>query len=247
VFEALADADHRESVRGPHYTDVLKELHDAWKPRNYFEIGSFEGATLELASCLTVAVDPRFRLRRNVVGEKPACLLFQETSDNFFDRRDLSVLLGGPLGLAFLDGMHHAEVLLRDFMNTERYCDPASIIVLHDCLPPGYHMTSRDQTEPRIGSIFPPDWWTGDVWQLIPVLRQFRPDLSIALLDSHPTGLAVITNLDPASDVLTNAYDKIEAKRLPRLSNRRAYDAYWKSAQIQSSSEYLTRMSRRTI
>ena len=40
----------------------------------------------------------------------------------------------GP-DIAFLDGMHRAEYLLRDFMNTERFSHERTLILLHDCLP----------------------------------------------------------------------------------------------------------------
>jgi hypothetical protein len=45
-------------------------------------------------------------------------------------------------------------------------------------------------------------FWTGDVWKLIVCLRQYRPDLEIAVVDVPPTGLGIVTRLDPASSVL---------------------------------------------
>ncbi|HEY5300648.1 MAG TPA: hypothetical protein VIJ55_08235 [Acetobacteraceae bacterium] len=107
---------------GELYTWALKELHDQLRPDTYFEIGTATGDTLALADCTSIAVDPAFRVARDVVGKKPACCLFQLTSDEFFARHDLGGLLGKPVSMAFLDGMHHFEFLLRDFINTEKHC-----------------------------------------------------------------------------------------------------------------------------
>jgi hypothetical protein len=227
------DADHGRAVAGPMYRHYLARLHRELRPGNYLEVGTLNGDTLAIAQCASIAVDPWFRLTMDVVGKKPVCLLYQQRSDDFFRTRDPSAIFGSPVDLAFLDGMHLAEFLLRDFINTERHCLPGSVIVLHDCLPPGYLMTVRDVNDPR-RKLSPkyPNYWTGDVWQVVPVLRRFRPDLSIAVTDCPPTGLVVITGLDPASEVLAKAYDEIVGGEFPRLAGRAAYDAYWAGVRI---------------
>jgi hypothetical protein len=50
--------------------------------------------------------------------------------------------------------------------------------------------------------------WTGDVWKIIPCLREFRPDLRITTLGAAPSGLGVIQGLDPSSRVLEGVYDR---------------------------------------
>ncbi len=62
----------------------------------------------------------------------------------FFARHDLGGLLGKPISMAFLDGMHHFEYLLRDFINTEKHCSSNSVILLHDCLPTDRHVARRE-------------------------------------------------------------------------------------------------------
>ena len=64
-------------------------------------------------------------------------------------------------------------------------------------------------TLPAFLANLPRQWWTGDVWKLIPILRRFRPDLKITVLDAHPTGLVLLSNLDPNSTVLEDAYPEI--------------------------------------
>jgi len=51
--------------------------------------------------------------------------------------------------------------------------------------------------------------WTGDVWKLHAVLREWRPDLNLIALNAHTTGLLLIAGLDPGSTVLADHYDDI--------------------------------------
>ena len=51
-------------------------------------------------------------------------------------QHDVRAALGGlPVDLALIDGMHHFEYALRDFMNLERLCAPQSTILIDDCFP----------------------------------------------------------------------------------------------------------------
>src|SRR5687768_9949099 len=109
-------------VNGENYLVLLKTLHTLLKPRTYLEIGAEVGISLSLAECASVAVDPAFRLTKDVIRSKPSLHLYQTTSDAFFRSFDPIGILGDKIELAFLDGMHLYEFLLRDFMNTERYC-----------------------------------------------------------------------------------------------------------------------------
>ena len=54
-----------------------------------------------------------------------------------------------------------------------------------------------------------PGWWTGDVWKCLPALKKYRPDLKIVVVDAIPTGLVLITNLDPKNGVLADNYANI--------------------------------------
>ncbi len=122
-------------MHGEDYLRVLARLHEHLKPRTYLEIGVALGWSLSLVAPQTkvLAIDPAPQLG----FEPPANLrLFKETSDDFFARHDARAELGGlPVDLAFIDGMHHFEFALRDFMNVERCSSPQSTIVLDDCFP----------------------------------------------------------------------------------------------------------------
>jgi hypothetical protein len=187
---------------GTFYQTFLKRMHSELQPKTYFEIGTLNGDTLRLAACTCISVDPRFQISSDVLGNKPACYFFQVGSDEFFEQHNPTEIFGKAIDIAFLDGMHLFEYLLRDFYNTERYCAQDSIIVLHDCLPGDEHVVVRDPSDPARQKSSRPNYWTGDVWKLVPVLRRWRPDLKIAVLDAPPTGLVLITNLDSGNRVL---------------------------------------------
>ena len=134
------------------------------------------------------------------------------TSDDFFAKHDLGNFLPGGVDLAFFDGMHLFEYLLRDFINTEKYANTNTIAAMHDCCPVDPEMADREMNSDRRTDPRTRLWWTGDVWKLLPILRDYRPDLDVAMLDCPPTGLAIVKGLDAGSKVLANAYDEIIAR-----------------------------------
>jgi hypothetical protein len=202
------------NLEGRFYQHCLLDLHQAIMPKTYFEIGTLAGDTLRLASCRSIAVDPAFRLSHPSVGDKPALHMFQMESDSFFEAHDPVAILGGPIDLAFLDGMHQYEFLLRDFIHTERACHAGSMILLHDCVPIDSFMATRDIDDLKTrNQSRHPSWWTGDVWKMVGILRHYRPDLTVTLFDAPPTGLAVVTGLDPANRTLSEHYDSIIAPK----------------------------------
>jgi hypothetical protein len=205
--------DRIPPLTGLRYLNVLAALHELLQPQAYLEIGVAGGDTLRLAQCASLAIDPDMHLTPDVVGRKPCCLLFQSTSDAFFAQHDPVRLLQRPVDLAFLDGMHWYEYLLRDFANAERCCEPDSVIVLHDCVPTDIYMARREQWDETQRRLAPsPDSWTGDVWKTLLLLRRYRPDLQIHCFDSDGTGLVLITHLDPRSPVIAEHYDAMVAE-----------------------------------
>ena len=196
--------------KGKYYDSVLLDLHQALMPKTYLEIGVFKGDTLRLARCFSIAIDPDFKLEAGdaikEITDKPALYLFKEASDEFFKMHSPSALFGRPVEMAFLDGMHRCEYLLRDFLNVERHCRRNSVVALHDCLPLERPMAGREQSEVKSIAEHRKAWWTGDVWRTALLLRRRRPDLVLTVLDAQPTGLILVTNLDPKSTMLDDDY-----------------------------------------
>jgi hypothetical protein len=158
------------------------------------------------------------------------------TSDDYFATENPRSVLGRTIDFAFLDGMHLAEFLLRDFANTEKHCAKNSIIALHDCLPVDREMTAREEAV-AIANCTPghPGWWTGDVWLTIEALKKYRPDLKIMAFDAPPTGLIVITNLNPISVTLKEHYREIEMSMRDAKADKSRYLDYVNSLPIQST------------
>jgi hypothetical protein len=204
--EGTSIPDHK----GEEYLEVLARIHTVLQPRTYVEVGTWTGNSLQLASCRAIAVDPHFQITSDVIGTKPECHFYQMGGDAFFRVHSPRQIFGEPVDLAFLDGMHLFEFVLRDFINIEVQCSRNSIIALHDCLPTDVYITSRtnDPAE-RARLSTRPGWWTGDVWKMLPILRTFRPDLTIVCLNAFPTGLVLITGLYPESRTLRDRYYEI--------------------------------------
>jgi hypothetical protein len=231
-------SDHQ----GEDYLIVLARLHQILQPQTYFEIGSRAGDSLALASCASIAIDPEFKLTPAFHNNKPESHLYSMTSDDYFAGHNPASIFGRPIDFAFLDGLHHAEFLLRDFINTEAHCGPDSVIALHDCLPLNAVMASRNA--PVIGHIADPGhpyWWTGDVWLMAEALKKHRPDLLITALDAAPTGLLLVTNLNPASTTLKDNYDDITAAFDAGPDPRARFQAFAASLAVQPSADLTSR------
>ena len=190
----------RRRLPGQGYYAVLRHLHELLRPATYIEIGVHDGGSLALARPETwsLAIDPAPVMTRSVPSN---ARLFVMTSDEFFATRNLATELARPtFSLAFIDGLHLFEQVLRDFINLERHAGRDSVIVLHDCLPLDAVTSSRVRTTA---------FYSGDVWKAVLCLRLMRPDLSMAIVPTAPTGLCIVGGLDRESTVLARAFDAV--------------------------------------
>jgi hypothetical protein len=227
-------------LTGEQYGLVLQRFHRILKPKSYLEIGVLSGDTLDIAECPSIAVDPKLAIERPVLRNKPACCLFQMTSDEFFGQFDPSVILGRPIDMAFLDGMHLFEHLLRDFINTEGHCKPNSIVLIHDCIPTDEYVGRREVNEHRLRNRSRhPEWWAGDVWKVVAIIFKHRPDLRVVVFNAGPTGLAAVTNLDPSSTLLKDRYFDI-IDEYGKQTLRENGDAYCRTVNILDTRDYAT-------
>ena len=177
--------------------DFLRELHQQIQPRTYLEIGVSDGKSLSLSRARSIAIDPEFRVTYPLRCDVD---LVRAKSDAFFARTDpLAHLKGVPLDLTFIDGMHLSEFALRDFMNVESHMNRAGIVVLDDVLPRNALEAARN----RLTSA-----WAGDVYKSLEVLERHRPDLLVLLVNTYPTGTAIVIGVDPGSNVLKEVYDE---------------------------------------
>lgn len=182
------------------YLSRMALIHRRKRPRTYLEIGVWSGRSLRLArpGTLAVGIDPA----PEITEELPRHIrIFRETSDRFFATRDVNREFDGlPIDLVFIDGFHHFEYALRDFINATRYCAPDALVVLHDVLPHDARMAARTRETQA---------WTGDVWKVIPALQKYAPKLRVTTFDTLPTGLCVVSNLGPPDTALLDNYERI--------------------------------------
>ena len=199
--------------------EFLRRLHELARPRNYLEIGVNTGRSLSLSRVPSIAIDPAFTVTAPLQLDVE---LARRTSDEFFARKDplrhlrsgrnplRNLRRGRPpfahyrggttLDLDFIDGMHLIEFVLRDLTNVERFSDWATVIVLDDVLPRNGDEAARERHTPD---------WAGDVFKIVPILREHRPDLTLLPVDTTPTGVLVILGADPANGTLKARYDEI--------------------------------------
>ena len=196
------------------YLHLLVDLHRMLRVNRYLEIGVNEGHSLACVGAHTriLGVDPAPR----VVGlDHPDWSVVTATSEAFFRDHDPVALLGGQVDLAFVDGLHHAEVALADVLAIERIAHPGTVVLVHDVLP-----IDGPSSERQRASMV----WSGDVWKVVVLLRRHRPDLRVTTLDVGPTGMAVITGFgsqpcdawvaDALAGILTSNYDDLVAMGL---------------------------------
>ena len=128
---------------GEDYQQLLARLHAHLAPATYLEIGIDQGHSFRLLRPGTraIGVDPAARLAHALA---PGQSVFAMTSDEFFTRIDVRAALGGAsVRMAFIDGMHHFEFALRDFVNLEPLCERDSVVLMHDCYPLDARTASR--------------------------------------------------------------------------------------------------------
>jgi hypothetical protein len=190
---------------GEDYRGVLKRFHDWLAPDRYMEIGVENGESMALSKTpvISVGIDPYPKIEFNLNSNTR---IFEITSDEFFSTMDVQAILGGPVDLALVDGLHLFEQTFMDFINVEKYSRPTSVILVHDTLPLDRITSGRKRTT---------QFWSGDVWKIVPCLKAYRTDLTVVNIATPPTGLLAVTNLNPESDILERNYDQILDEFLP--------------------------------
>jgi hypothetical protein len=184
-----------------YYIPFLTQIHRRLAPKAYLEIGVRDGRSLALAKCRAIGIDPAFSIRAELDTD---VALFRTSSDEYFARPDpLNATDGQPFELSFIDGLHLFEFALRDFINAERHSSPRGLIVFDDVLPRSVDEAARERHTTG---------WTGDVYSMLEVLSRYRSDLIVLPIATNPTGLLLVTGLDPDNTTLADNYDAIMAE-----------------------------------
>lgn len=183
------------------YYGLLRRTHELLRPERYLEIGVHEGHSLAFVQpgTRTLAVDPEPKVESPPAGTT----IVSATSDSLFTDHDVQAILGGPVDFAFIDGLHLFEQTLRDFINVEANMAPDGVVFIHDCFPIDEPTAARERTTVA---------WSGDVWKVIVGLTRHRPDLTVATAMVEPTGMGIVTGLNPNDTSLSDNFDAIVAE-----------------------------------
>lgn len=174
----------------------LAQLHKLTRPRTYLEIGIQNGHSIALTRVPSIGIDPEFSIEAEIQADVH---LARTTSDEFFTRANPLAHLPEPvIDLAFIDGMHLSEYVVRDYLAVERFTVASSVVVFDDMLP-----RSVDEAARRRHT----QYWTGDVYKALEALRRFRPDLTVIEVATEGTGTALALFPDARRDGVMPEYD----------------------------------------
>jgi len=141
-----------------HHTQLLQALIDKLNLNSYLEIGVQNPANNfdKIKCAFKTGVDPEVSANR----------VYKMTSDQYFSQQLVTIanLHEGLFDLVFIDGLHHADQVKRDFENSLRCLSDNGFIVIHDVLP-----------ENEEGTLVPRQtkkWW-GDVYKFAMTIRSY--------------------------------------------------------------------------
>lgn len=190
----------RLTFPGDDHVRLLRALHERVQPKFYVEIGVSKGVSISVArpSTESVGIDPMPQIGKRLPSN---ISIYTETSDAFFHAYEQRPQFAGrKIDMAFIDGLHLFEQALRDFVNVEKRATANGLIAIHDCIPFDEVASARDYHAP---------YWVGDVWKCLAILMDHRPDLQIEIVGAPPSGLVLVSKINPASRILDDKFDSL--------------------------------------
>jgi hypothetical protein len=160
-------------VKGHKYgkrSDIINRIIEKNDYKKHLEIGVYR-------ACLNfdkIKVDYKVGVDPGKEGYFEA--MFAMTSDEFFELTD------DKFDTVFVDGLHHADQVYKDIINSLEVLNEDGTIICHDMNPQIYH----HQVIPQV-----PGAWNGDCWKAFVQLRMERTDLRMCVIDAD-WGLGVI-------------------------------------------------------
>lgn len=132
--------------------------------KRYLEIGVRDGECFNRIEC---------EFKEGVDPDKNSHATLHLTSDEFFET---ALRTPFKFDLIFIDGLHHADQVEKDILNSLDCLADGGTIVMHDCLPTSKRMQEIPMTSQQE--------WTGNTWMAYLKLRVTRPDLTMHVVDT---------------------------------------------------------------
>ncbi|MCB0798790.1 MAG: class I SAM-dependent methyltransferase [Chitinophagales bacterium] len=174
--------------------DVINRISAQIHAGTYLEIGVNSGMIINNVPVeRKIGVDPMLnrtlRYKRAIGIRK--FRYYKATSDDFFAYSAEKAFENSGVDIAFIDGLHEYEQVVRDIQGTLQYLRPGGVILVHDCNPTNYALAypsknSIHEIEELAAKGLLPGWngfWNGDVWKAIVHMRIISDDLDIFTLD----------------------------------------------------------------
>ena len=183
----------KECAKKPYRYDVINLLINSLdRNTTYLEIGvrNPEHNFNKVIAKVKYSVDPGIEFKENPVD-------FQMTSDAFFASLRNGKLLNKDIlfDVIFIDGLHLAEQVERDIINSLEFIAEDGYIVLHDCNPPTeWHAreTFNFRNSPARGT------WNGTTWKAF-VKAKDRQEVFACCVDTD-FGIGVISKTHTLGD-----------------------------------------------
>lgn len=174
--------------------DIINHLIKKNNYKSYLEIGYYKGWSFDRVECeQKYAVDPnpsKFpyqemmpdgEMLTNHPTDNPSkeFIINKTTSDKYF--RELPDFV--KFDIVFIDGLHKSEQVDRDIQNALKHLNPGGTIVMHDCNPSSYEMTTTGT---------PSGEWTGDVYKSF--VKFHNEERNISYVVDTDYGVGIITS-----------------------------------------------------
>ena len=171
--------------------DIINHLIKVNNYNSFLEIGTQEHINISnILIDKKVSVDPDPEVEAD----------FILTSDDFFKQNTES------FDIIFVDGLHHADYVYRDIINSLKILNPGGCVVVHDLLPFSYEaqLIPLEKTLEHGSGI-----WNGDVWKSWVKLRVEQKNLSMKVVNTdHGCGIINFTEFGKGDflDTFNNGY-----------------------------------------
>jgi len=178
--------DKAEIKKTPSRTEIMNYIISQLNREIYYlEIGVRNPADNfdKINATHKISVDPGVEFKQNPVD-------FKLTSDDFFLKLHNNEILSSEIkfDIIFIDGLHLADQVDRDIINSMKFIKDDGMIVLHDCNPPTeWHARSdyRYINTPALGN------WNGTTWKAFLKWRN-TPSIQSCCIDSD-WGLGILS------------------------------------------------------
>lgn len=179
-------------------TDIINRIVKKINAKKYLEIGVDNGKNFQTIRCeYKVGVDP----------DTDYPVTYKVGSDDFFNQNQET------FDVIFVDGLHHADQVYRDIINSLNVLNEGGYIICHDLNP----QSEDSQIIPYRGGA-----WNGDCWKAFVKLRSERNDLVMFTVDTDH-GCGVITRgsqeILEIEEPLTYQYLEKNRKKLLNLTS----------------------------